>query len=90
MNNSMKLLDERRREDELADMILGYLTEHPEASDTLEGIAGWWIMRQMIRVEVTKVEKALHRLAESNLLEKINKGNNPRYRLKAVNQEALS
>lgn len=81
MSNPPKLVDERRREEELADIVLGYLAEHPDASDTLEGIAEWWIMRQQTRVEVTKLAKVLRRLAESNLLEKIEEGGTLRYRL---------
>lgn len=82
MSNPPKLRDERRHEEELADIVLGYLAEHPDASDTLEGIAEWWIMRQRTRVEVTKLARVLRHLAESSLLEKIEEGDNPRYRLK--------
>jgi hypothetical protein len=41
-------------------------------------------MRQRTRVEVTKLAKVLRHLAESSLLEKIEEGDNPRYRLKAT------
>ncbi len=75
-------MDERRHEEELADIVLGYLAEHPAASDTLEGIAEWWIMRQQTRVEVTTLAKVLRRLTESSLLEKIEGGDSPRYRLR--------
>ncbi len=68
---------------EMGEAIFEYLAEHPQASDTLEGIAEWWIMRQRIRVEVTKLANVLRHLAESSLLEKIDEGDNPRYRLKA-------
>ena len=81
MSYPPKLVDERRREEELADIVLGYLAEHPDASDTLEGIAEWWIMRQQTRVEVTTLAKVLRHLAESSLLEKIEEGDTPRYRL---------
>ena len=40
-------------EDQVAKDILAYLAEHPQAMDTLEGIAEWWLMRQHIRVTVT-------------------------------------
>ncbi len=81
MINPPKVVDERRREDELAEIVVGYLAEHPDASDTLEGIAEWWIMRQQTRVEVTTLAKVLRRLAESSLLEKVEEGDTPRYRL---------
>jgi hypothetical protein len=74
-------VDERRREEELAEIVIGYLAEHPDASDTLEGIAEWWIMRQQTRVEVTTLAKVLQHLADSSLLEKIEEGGTPRYRL---------
>jgi hypothetical protein len=75
-------VDEKRREEEVAEIVLGYLAEHPDASDTLEGIAEWWIMRQQTRVEVTTLAKVLRHLAESSLLEKIEEGDTPRYRLR--------
>jgi hypothetical protein len=70
-------------EEEMADAIIRYLAEHPQASDTLEGIAEWWIMRRQVRVEINKLKKALHRLTERGLLEKIGTGDNAQYRLKA-------
>lgn len=90
MSNPPKLRDERRHEDELADIVLGYLAEHPDASDTLEGIAEWWIMRQRTRVEVTKLAKVLRHLTESSLLEKIEEGDMTRYRLKVDERGPLS
>jgi hypothetical protein len=88
LGNPPRLVDERRREDELADIVLGYLAEHPDASDTLEGIAEWWIMRQQTRVEVTTLARVLRRLSESSLLEKIEEGDTLRYRLN-VNTRGL-
>jgi hypothetical protein len=77
--------EERRHEEQLAGAILKYLAEHPHASDTLEGIAEWWIMRQQIRVEADRVAKVLRQLTESGLLEEIGEGENPRrYRLKVM------
>ncbi len=79
--------EEQRQEEKLAEAILKYLAEHPHASDTLEGIAEWWIMRQEIRVEAARVAKVLRQLTESGLLEEIGEGENPRrYRLKAMEQ----
>jgi|WetSurMetagenome_2_1015567.scaffolds.fasta_scaffold227570_1 hypothetical protein len=45
--------------------ILLYLQKHPEAKDTAEGIAQWWI-----REDVKIVEKALQLLAEEGVIEK--------------------
>jgi len=86
----LKLVDEQRREEELLEIVLGYLAEHPDASDTLEGIAEWWIMRQQTRVEIAKLAKVLQRLAESDLLEKVEDGGSLRYRLKVKKGEQHS
>jgi hypothetical protein len=67
-------------ESELREAVLRYLDEHPEAMDTLEGIAAWWIMRDQVRVEVTAVSRVLQRLTGEGLLEAIEAGGVTRYR----------
>ena len=69
-------------ERECVEAVLGYLTEHPYASDTLEGITEWWVMRHHVRVEAHRVVRVLKTLTESGYLEKIGEGENPIYRLK--------
>ena len=69
-------------DEEMAESILGYLSEHPQAMDTAEGIAQWWIMRQQVRVNVTTLTQVLHQLAEKGLVEEIGEGEQRRYRLK--------
>ena len=76
-------LSNRKREQEMAETILSYLNEHAEASDTLEGIAEWWIRRERIRVEVDSLRKVLGQLTQNGLLERIGAGENAVYRLKA-------
>ncbi|NUO83098.1 hypothetical protein HUU05_23755 [candidate division KSB1 bacterium] len=71
------------REEEMATAIEEYLSEHPHASDTLEGIAGWWIIQQQIRVEVKTLKKVLAQLVGRGLLEEIRNGGRAQYRLKA-------
>lgn len=68
-------------EEELTDAVLKYLAENPRASDTLEGIAEWWIMRQRVRAEVKTLAKVLHRLTKTGRLEKIGKGDRALYHL---------
>jgi hypothetical protein len=72
--------DEPLSESELAEAILAYLTEHPEAMDTLEGIAEWWLLRQMARVEVPRVARVLGRLTARGLVEQVGTGPSCRYR----------
>ena len=66
----------------VAEAILGYLAEHPEAMDTPEGIAGWWLMRQQARVSVPAIMRVLRELTERGVLEEFCTGNTRRYRLK--------
>ena len=40
-------------------LILNYLVKHPDAKDTLEGIARWWILREQIEQSVEKVSQTL-------------------------------
>lgn len=61
---------------------MNYLAENPHASDTLEGIAEWWIMRQQVRVEIDTLENALHQLINGGFLEKIGEGKKAQYHLK--------
>jgi DNA-binding MarR family transcriptional regulator len=68
-------------DEEVAESILGYLSEHPQAMDTAEGIAEWWIMRQQIRVTVTALTRALQGLTEKGLVEELRDGEQRRYRL---------
>jgi hypothetical protein len=53
---------------EVAERILRYLRAHPEAKDTLEGIAEWWLAEDKISQSVEKVAKALAWLVESGKL----------------------
>jgi hypothetical protein len=52
----------------LADEILAYLVKHPEAQDTLEGIAEWWLLEQRIRHAVAEVDGVLRELVGHDLL----------------------
>ena len=70
------------KNEEVAQSILAYLAEHPQAMDSVEGIAQWWIMRQQIRVNVMKLTQVLRQLVESGLVEEIGEGEQRRYRLR--------
>lgn len=50
------------RDDEEAEMLLGYLNERPGAADTLMGIACWWWGRQAFEQAYRRVEAALEEL----------------------------
>lgn len=53
---------------QLRDEILKYLGAHPQAADTVEGIANWWLPRQRYEDEVQKVQQALDELVERGLV----------------------
>jgi len=50
--------------------ILDYFAEHPDAADTPEGIAFWWIKQQRYEASVKLVRLALDELERRGLLDK--------------------
>lgn len=48
--------------------ILAYLAENPDAQDTSEGIAEWWLLGQATRPNTARVEEALTELVSSGLV----------------------
>lgn len=75
-------MSESQLDQDVAQAILGYLAEHPEAMDTPEGIASWWLMRQQVRVAVPTVVRVLHHLTETGVLDELGTGATVRYRLR--------
>jgi hypothetical protein len=54
--------------DDIALRILSYLAANPEANDTPEGIAQWWLLDREIRDQTEAVERALAELADAGWL----------------------
>jgi hypothetical protein len=48
--------------------ILDYLREHPRAADSLEGIAGWWLLRQQVCETLSAVRQGLERLTADGIV----------------------
>lgn len=62
--------------------ILAYLAEHPDAQDTLEGIAEWWLLERRIVQCTGEVREALDDLvAQDLLLERKGKDERSHYRI---------
>jgi DNA-binding MarR family transcriptional regulator len=72
----------KRRKAELAAAVMDYLAEHPHATDTVQGIAEWWVMRQQVRVDVETLVKVVQKLADEGLIERLDSPNGPLYRLR--------
>jgi len=49
--------------------IKGYLFEHPNASDTLQGVCDWWLMAHHGTLRAGTVQIALDRLVARRILE---------------------
>ncbi|HEX9671581.1 MAG TPA: hypothetical protein VGC93_19085 [Thermoanaerobaculia bacterium] len=68
--------------DQLSRRILSYLADNPEANDTVEGIAEWWLLDREIRDQTARVERALAGLAAAGwLVASRTTGSPTRYRL---------
>lgn len=60
--------------------ILRYLSKHPAAKDTLEGIAKWWLDRQQVERSVEEVVQSVRLLVSRGLiLERRTKTGRPYY-----------
>lgn len=57
--------------DRVADIIRRYLTEHPRAADTAEGIQRWWIVPTFGEVSLWSVEQALIQLEGEGVVRKL-------------------
>ena len=66
----------------IAHEILAYLAEHPDAQDTLEGIAEWWLLERCIRRRLDEVQEAIGVLVSEGLVtERIQADAQPRYQV---------
>jgi len=75
-------VNESEKEAAMVRTILAYLADHPQAMDSVEGITGWWLMRQQIRADVPVLVKVLRRLVDDGVLETLGEGPACRYRLR--------
>jgi len=53
---------------DIARLIFSYLQNHPRASDTLEGIASWWVMNQRLSESIDIIQRALQQLEDRGLI----------------------
>lgn len=55
-------------EKNIAEQILKYLDKRPEAGDTLEGIATWWLRQQQIDESVELIRQAIQELKAGGVI----------------------
>ena len=67
----------------VACLLLGYLSAYPDARDTAEGIAQWWLRAHAVNAHETTVREALKELVASGWL--IAKESRSRPRLYSLN-----
>jgi hypothetical protein len=65
MDDDAALREELRRE------ILAFLDAHPDAADTLEGIAQWWILHQRFLRTLPALGGVLDELERTRELERV-------------------
>jgi hypothetical protein len=56
--------------EEVAAEILRYLSDHPRAADTLEGIVEWWLPRQRLSDSFARVGAAMDLLVGRGIVER--------------------
>ena len=62
-------LNQKEQQREICRYILAYLSDNPEAGDTFDGIAEWWLLSQQIKFETRNVSEAVARLVSEGLIE---------------------
>ena len=78
-------------EDEIAQAILIYLLEHPDAKDTLEGIAQWWLLKQCSERRVADVQCAVSFLLSKDLIiETRREGSPPHYGINRSKEKEIA
>ena len=60
------MVSDAQRVRSVAEEIARYLTDHPGAADSVEGILNWWLARQRYADSKAEVEQALEELVKQN------------------------
>jgi len=74
----------------MARAILRYLQGHPDAKDTLEGIAQWWLLKEWTERKYNQIESSLSDLVARGLvIERRREGMPPYYWLNRSKQDEI-
>ena len=52
-------------------MVINYLLDKPDAMDTIQGIAEWWILKEQVKLTIKKVNNAIDYLLEKEYLKTV-------------------
>lgn len=64
----MNMHVDQKEQREVFYYILAYLSDNPDAGDTLEGIVDWWLLDQRIKFETRNVSEAVSQLVSDGLV----------------------
>ena len=88
---SVNPTDLTENEQRIAQLILSYMENNPEAIHTAEGIARWWILQQRLEEEIHLVEKVIEYFSIKGILEKVQlTDGNSYYKFRQENLERTS
>ena len=62
------MYEDHREQREILYYILAYLSDNPDAGDTLDGIVEWWLLDQRIKFETRNVSEAVSKLVSEGLV----------------------
>ena len=57
-----------KEKEELAEEILQYLIDHPNAQDTLKGVVNWWLLERTVKHPTALVKEVLEKLVADGLV----------------------
>jgi hypothetical protein len=60
--------DQKKKKKELAEEILQYLIDHPNAQDTLKGVVSWWLLKGTIKHQTALVKEVVDQLVADGLV----------------------
>ncbi len=66
---------------DIARLIERYLLSHPNSEDNLDGIANWWIQRQLIDDSKLAVQTGVEQLVQRGVITRVVRNNDVYYRL---------
>ncbi len=78
----MPLESASREMQALAAEVVGYFESNPDAEDTLEGVAGWWVERRGGSLDAALLARVLDDLTTRGVLEEVGIRRPRRYRLR--------